>query len=354
MKGSTIETTRHITLAERKQALLAYLNENPFVPAWWLRNRHAQTIWGPRIARTPRIPYERQVWDTPDGDELSVYTYRGEPEKPWVLLLHGLEGCIRSYYIPRLNRDFHRLGWNVATMIFRSCDGTINKGRRIYHMGETSDLDFVVSELPGRFGAERVYIAGMSLGANVLCKWLGEDGDGVPALVQGAAALSPPFRPEEAIAQFNTSLFGIYNRFFLKTLIKKALEKERQFPGCIDVEKVRNCTSFHVYDTEVTARLHGFTDAQDYWTKVGCHQFLEAIRVPTMLLTAEDDAFNPGHTIPRDIADASDYLIPQWTEKGGHGGFVGGRWPWAVRYWMDEQVLRFFAALEKETVPYRS
>lgn len=260
--------------------------------------------------------------------------------------MHGLEGCIRSYYIPRLNGAFHELGWNVASLIFRSCDGAINKTKRIYHMGETGDLDFLVAQLPERLGADRLYIAGMSLGANVLCKWLGEHGGGVPPVVQGAAALAPPFQPEIAINQFGATFFGIYNRRFLRTLIAKAVEKERQFPGCIDIEKVRNCTSFRVYDTEVTARLHGFKDAHDYWEKVGCHQFLADIRVPTLLLTAEDDAFNPAHTIPREAAEASDYLIPQWTERGGHGGFVSGRWPWAARYWMDEQVVRYFTALE--------
>jgi len=298
------------------------------------------------VGQPPLVPDERHVWDTPDGDELSLYLYRGAPDRPWVLLLHGLEGCFRSCYIRRLNHYLHAAGWNVATMIYRSCDGKINKTKRIYHLGETTDLDFVVAQLPERLGVERLYLAGMSLGANVLCKWLGECGDQAPDIVQGAAALSPPFKPGEAIAQFETALFGYYARRFLKTLIPKALAKERQFPGCIDVEKVRSCTSFTLYDTEVTARLHGFRDAQDYWDRVGCHQFLADIRVPTMLLTSSDDPFNPGHTIPHEIADASDYLIPQWNDRGGHGGFVMGSRPWKPRYWMESQVVRFFEALD--------
>ena len=350
-RSSTIEITENEILAKRKQAILAHLNQFPFRPAWWLRNCHAQTIWGPVFRRPPAMDYHKEVWDTPDGDELSMYFYPGDAEKPWVLLLHGLEGHINSFYLPGFNQAFHTLGWNVVTLIFRSCDGGINKAKRVYHMGETSDLDFAVRQLREERGVDKLYIAGMSLGANVLCKWLGELGDNVPDYVAGAAALSPPFRPEISVGLFEKAFFGIYNRRFLGTLIPKALEKERQFPGCIDVEKVRYCKSFHVYDTEVTARLHGYCDAVDYWEQVGCHQFLADIRVPTLLTTSADDAFNPADTIPHEITDTSDYLYPLWTTHGGHAGFVYGVWPWKAKYWQEEQLVRFFKALDAPTGP---
>src|SRR5690606_6177756 len=138
--SSTIESTEESTLAERKRAILAQLNRYPFKPAWWLRNNHAQTIWGPVFRRPPVLAYTKVVWETPDGDHLAVYFYPGEADRPWVLLMHGLEGHINSFYLPGFNRAFHALGWNVATMIFRSCDGAINQAKRVYHMGETSDL----------------------------------------------------------------------------------------------------------------------------------------------------------------------------------------------------------------------
>lgn len=340
MPHSIVDTT------DAKAALLSHLNAHPFRAAWWLRNRHAQSCWGPLVRRQVPIDYERQSWDTPDGDRLTVCLHRGEIDKPWVLLLHGLEGTINSFYITAFNHAFHALGWNVATMLFRSCDGEINRSRRIYHMGETSDLDWVVGQLPERLGVERLHIAGVSLGANVLCKWLGERGDDVPGLVQSAAAISPPFRPDFSIDYFEKSFFGLYTRKFLRTLIPKALEKERQFPGAIDTDAVRRCTTFRIYDTEVTARLHGFDDAMDYWLKVGCAQFLPAIRIPTMLLTSADDPFNPESTIPREFADASPWLLPQWTDRGGHVGFVSGKWPWAPDYWLEKHLVRFFEAID--------
>lgn len=311
-----------------------------------MRNQHLQTAWGPLVRRQIPVAYDKEMWATPDGDEISMYVHRGDADKPWALLLHGLEGGINSFYITSFNHAFHRLGWNVITQINRSCDGVINKAERIYHMGETTDLDWVVSELPERHHVDRLHIVGLSLGANVVCKWLGEVGEDVPEVVHSAAAISPPFRPDVAIETLDKALFGLYVQKFLGTLVPKALEKEQQFPGCIDAEKVRACRNFQEFDTLVTARLHGFDDAMDYWKKVGCAQFLMDVRVPTLLLTSEDDAFNPPETIPREIADASDYLIPQWTERGGHAGFVSGKWPWAARYWLDEQLIHFFQALE--------
>ena len=333
--------------ATTREDVQALLNQTPFRPAWWLRNQHLQTVWGPLVRRQSPVAYEREQWETPDGDLLSLYFHRGDSEKPWVLLLHGLEGTINSFYITAFNHAFHQLGWNVATLIFRSCDGAINKTNRIYHMGETTDLDWVVSQLPERHGVSRLHLVGVSLGANVLCKWLGEQGNGVPAIVASAAAISPPFRPDIAIDTLETALFGLYVKRFLKTLVPKALEKERQFPGAIVVDRVQHCTSFRDFDTDVTARLHGFDDAMDYWKKVGCAQFLADIRVPTLLLTSEDDPFNPPETIPREIADTSEYLYPQWTTRGGHVGFVAGRWPWQAHYWLEQQLLRFAQAIEE-------
>lgn len=329
-----------------KSSLLQLLDAHPFRPAWWLRNRHGQSCWGPLFRRNAPIDYALERWDTPDGDRVTLCVHRGDGDKPWVLLLHGLEGTARSFYITSFNHTFHQLGWNVITLLFRSCDGALNGTKRIYHMGETGDLDWVVGELPHRLGVERLYLAGVSLGGNVLCKWLGERGENTPEVVQAAAAISPPFRPDIAVDYFEKSLFGLYTRKFLRTLIPKAIAKEQQFPGCIDVEAVRACNNFRVYDTEVTARLHGFEDAEDYWKKVGCAQFLADIRVPTMLVTSADDPFNPASTIPRDIADESPWLYPQWTERGGHVGFVGGWWPWKPYYWLDAHLERFFTAMD--------
>jgi predicted alpha/beta-fold hydrolase len=203
-----------------------------------------------------------------------------------------------------------------------------------------------VRTLIARDAGCRIYLAGVSLGGNVLGKWLGEQGEGIPAQVKGAALLSPPFRPDVAAPAFHEVLGGFYVWHFMRTLRPKGLAKAGQFPDRLDAEAIRRSRDFYDYDTVVTARLHGFRDAEDYWRKVACAQYLPAVRVPTLLLTSADDPFNPASTIPRDIADASPWLHPLWTDHGGHVGFVTGPSPWSVRYWSEDQIVAFFRLYE--------
>ena len=132
-------------------------------------------------------------------------------------------------------------------------------------------------------------------------------------------------------------------RYFLRTLVPKALEKERQYPGCIDPVKVRQSKNFDDFDTHATAALHGFADATDYYRKVSCGQYLGDARVPTLLLAAADDPFNPGTTLPHRFPDASPYLVPCFTARGGHVGFVAGT-PLRPHFWMDDIISDFFEA----------
>lgn len=329
-----------------KTAALHRLNAHPFRAAWWLRGPHQQSFWGPLVRARKAVPFRLERWDTPDGDFLRMHFHETAPGRPWALQLHGLEGSARSFYVGGLTRALTGLGWNVAVMEFRACGGEMNRARRVYHMGETSDLDFVVRRLLARDPAMALYLTGVSLGGNVLAKWLGEQGAGVPAQVKAAAVISAPFDPAISAPQFHEILYGFYSWNFLRTLVPKAIEKERQYPGAIDIEAVKACKDFYAYDTLVTAALHGFEDAVDYWTRVGCHQFLPQVRVPLLLLSSADDPFNPAETLPHGQVAASPWLVPQFTAHGGHVGFVGGSSPRRAHYWAEEQVARFFALRE--------
>jgi len=326
----------------RKARIMAALEEHPFEAPAWLRTKHRQSSWNAMHRRVQPITERHERWATPDRDFLDLYYSAGGTGMPWVLLLHGLEDHANTPYVLGMRHAITAAGWNCVVMEFRSCGTELNRARRLYHMGETSDLAFVMRWLRPRLGPAPLFLLGFSLGANVAAKWLGEQGAAAADAVQGAALVSAPFDPTIGAANIHKQLGGLYMKAFLGSLVPKALAKEMQFPGTLDVAAVSAAKHFWDFDTHVTARLHGFQDADDYWRKVGCHQFIGGIRVPSLLLSAADDPFNPPESLPVETAQASPWLYPVFPETGGHLGFIQGASPDAPRYWAEEQILRFF------------
>lgn len=323
---------------------MAALNAHPFTAPSWLRNAHAQTMWAPMFRRAPIVSRRIDRIDTPDGDFVVLYISEGERDKPAVLLLHGLEGSANSKYILGMHQKLQAIGWHCITMEFRGCSGEMNRARRLYHSGETTDLEFVTARLVKQF--PRLYLAGFSLGGNVLAKWLGESAACVPANVRAAAVVSVPFDLVVSGPHIDRVLRGFYAKHFLRSLVKKAIVKEKQFPNCVNVAKLRKARTLYDFDNHATAALHGFRDVDHYYSSQRSGQFLGQIRVPTMLLSAADDPFNPASTLPREVAAHSEYLHPQFTEHGGHVGFVCGA-PHHARYWAEEQLVRFLQIYER-------
>jgi predicted alpha/beta-fold hydrolase len=328
-----------------KAEVLAELARHPFAPPWWLRNAHVQTVvarFAEAVPRPEGLRVER--WDTPDGDFLDVHFLDNDPAMPTALLLHGLEGSIDSSYFLRLIRELSRLGWNVAAMEFRSCSGEMNRAPRMYHSGETTDVAFVAGRLIERSPGIALYVAGYSLGGNVTAKWFGEMGDQLPANVKAGAAVCAPY-DLVASAEYMDGwrLSRLYVLYFLRFLVPKAIEKDQQHPGIINIDALRRARTFKAFDDHATAPLHGFADALDYYSTVGCGRYLPNVRRPLLLLSAADDPFNPGVTLPRDLVARHPYLHAQFSERGGHCGFMQ-RGKDGFEYWAEQQVARFFEA----------
>lgn len=338
----TIDSNIHEEALARKSAIMDVLNAHPFVPPVWLRNPHCQTV-GARYLRRITLPeMKTENWETPDDDVVQVHSRILDPEAPIVLILHGLEGSVESTYMIGLIRQLDRISWNAIAMDFRSCGGTMNRAKRLYHSGETTDAAFMVQRISEVYPDNPIYMTGYSLGGNVIGKWLGDLGDAVPENVKGAAICSAPYDLVASGKHMDSTLSRLYVLHFLRMLIPKAVEKEAQYPGSLDLEKIKKSRTFADFDTHATAALHGFEDSHDYYTKVSCGKVLHNIRRPTMLLSASDDPFNPGDTQPCDIAEQSPWLYPQFMSHGGHVGFIRREGRFGVGYWAEEQITRFF------------
>jgi len=324
-----------------------------FRPAWWVPGPHCQTVWG-RLTRSRRpVALRREVLETPDGDDLVLDHLDGPEGGPRVVLLHGLEGSSFSVYIQGLLREIGRRGWRATAMNFRSCARDPkhrrrmlrNRRPRLYHSGETGDLDFVVRALSAREPGGALLAIGSSLGGNVLLKWLGEHpGQGE---ITAAAALSTPYDLGASARHLESAVGRIYVGRFLATLRTKALEATRRFPEAaarIDVARTLCARTFREFDDAANAPLHGFTGADDYYRRASSIGFLPKIATPALCMSAQDDPFLPREALERARAGASkavDFLV---TSRGGHLGWVGGEWPGRPRYFAERTVVDWLAA----------
>jgi uncharacterized protein len=318
-----------------------------YSPAWWLPGGHLQTLWG-KLARRPRsVPLRLHRWNTPDGDELEVYSLEAAAGAPHLLLLHGLEGSIRSHYANGLLSLFADAGWGAHFLIFRSCGESMNRARRLYHSGDTADVRFVLARLISEMPASPICIAGVSLGGNVLLKMLGELGSEVHPNVKAAATLSVPYDLALSARRINHGFSRVYQRFFLRTLKAKALEKQKVYPDLPDASMVRNVGTMVEFDDLITAPLHGFRNAEDYYRRSSSAGFLQGIRVPTLLISAADDPFLPRETLlsVREAAGKNPALHIEFPDRGGHAGFASGRFPWRAVYYAEHRILEFFQSI---------
>ena len=320
-----------------------------FIPARFLSNAHLQTIWG-RVVRSRRlVPAKREEVTTPDGDVVVLDHLEGSVSSPRVLLLHGLEGSSNSVYIQGILRLLQQRNVAATAINFRHCarpsdslQRTLpNRGRRLYHSGETSDLDFVVSLCRAREPQRRLVGFGASLGGNVLLKWLGESGSN--AAISRAATLSVPYDLAAGARHLEHGAGRYYARSFMKSLNAKAsglVERHPDLVRVIDLVRARRARTFYEYDDAVTAPLHGFASADDYYAQSSSLHYLHRITVPTLVISAEDDPFLPRTTLDevRRVASPSVDLVV--TKRGGHVGFIAGSML-RPRYWGEEKVVEF-------------
>lgn len=310
----------------------------PFRAAPWLPGPHFQTVAG-RLLRRPRPPrFERVRIDTPDGDFVDLdIPDAGAGDGPVVLLLHGLEGSARRGYAVLTYRALAAHGLRPVGLNFRSCSGEPNRTARFYHSGETGDLRFVLGRLEATVGAPAAAAIGFSLGGNVLLKYLAEEGAG--AQLRAAAAVSVPYDlGAGADALDGTRMGRFYTGVFLRSLVAKAEAKGTP----LDLERVRAEPSFRTFDDSVTAPLHGFHGAEDYYLRSSSGPLLDRIRRPTLLVHAADDPFLPLRALPRATIDRNPFLRLELTRSGGHVGFIGGP-PWRPRFWVEREAARFLA-----------
>jgi hypothetical protein len=319
----------------------------------WLRGPHIETLYPALALKRPPPPYRREIWPTPDGDEIAVDWIERAPRvgAPLLVHFHGLEGSSSSHYAGALMHTTRANGWNGAVAHFRGCGGHKNHRPRAYHAGDSAEIDWVLRRFRERHTAP-LFVAGVSLGGNALAKWLGEQADAARDIVDAAAVISAPLDLVAAGKVLDHGLNrAIYTREFLRTLRPKTLahlarfERELAFLG-VSPADIAAARTFRDFDERVTAPLHGFLGVHDYWLRASSKPWLNQIAVPTLVINAKNDPFLPAAALPtaQEVSPAVTLLQPA---NGGHVGFTEGPFPGRLD-WLPRCLLAFFGQTAPE------
>ena len=330
----------------------------PFRPAPGVRGPHRQTLIGRLVRAGARADYARESLETADGDRLSLD--RGvegprirppDADAPVLLVLHGLEGSSASGYARLTVREALRVGLRPYVLNFRSCDGGPNRRLRSYHSGETGDPALAVAHLRRRHPGAPLLAIGYSLGGTVLLDLLAEPGgaDGITA----AAAVSVPYDLAAGARHLERPSAAIYTRYFLRSLRRKAREKARRFPGRFDASAAARARTLRAFDDAFTAPVHGFADAEDYYARASSLPRLGRIRIPTLLVQAEDDPFLPRGTLDAVRAVENPSVRLAFSEHGGHLGFLASAGGGRPRPWVEPVAVAWLADRAREASDWR-
>lgn len=313
------------------------IKSTSFKPAWWLPGPHLQTLW-PVFSWAKKKPTTiRQRLELADGDFIDLDWVNQNLNAPIVVILHGLEGSSHSHYVRDILYTLQELNYRAVLMHFRGCSGEMNRKPRYYHSGDTADLQCVIELLQQRYPETPLGAVGYSLGGNVLLKWLGETGTNNPLYC--AVAVSVPMLLNKSADRMQHGFSRFYQWHLIKQLKQKFLKKERKMLLPIEAD-MKNIHDFWSFDDKVTAPLHGFKSAEEYYQKSSSRQYLKSIVVPTLIIHAVDDPFTDTSIIP-DADELSSSITLELSTTGGHVGFITGAVPGMGKSWLLQRIPAF-------------
>ncbi|MEW9897768.1 hydrolase [Chitinivorax sp. PXF-14] len=293
----------------------------------WLPGGHLQTIVPAFWRAQQGVTYRRERWITPDQDFIDLDWLDGPADAPLVVLFHGLEGSSQSHYALTLMRHIEQLGWRGVVPHFRGCSGELNLLPRAYHAGDSAEVDWILRRLRQHNNGAPIVAVGVSLGGNMLLKWSGEQEQAARDVVSAVAAISAPLDLVAAGPVLDAGLNKhIYTREFMRTLKTKALAKLATYPTLADHKRVTDATTFHEFDDAFTAPVHGFKGKDDYWARSSSKPWLRAIKVPALVINAQNDPFLPASALPT-RSEVARSVETEFPLHGGHVGFLSGTFP---------------------------
>ena len=242
------------------------------------------------------------------------------------MLLHGLEGSSLAHYMGGISDKAWAAGWNVVRLNQRNCGNTEHLSRGLYHSGLTHDPLFVMRELIERDGIRRSPIAGYSLGGNLALKLAGELGDAAPPELTAVCAVSPTMDLARVRRRARAAV-----ELRLPVELRPATSRRgcggrrRRFPARSRSSRCGGSGPCAQFDEAYTAPHHGFRDAADYYHRASALRVIDRIRVPALIITAEDDPFVPDAPFRDPAVTGNPHITVVITPHGGHCAYRRAR-----------------------------
>ena len=292
-----------------------------YTPPFYFRNGFLATVYS-GLLRSVSLEQTRERITLKDGDFLDLdWSYAETKTNKLIILLHGLEGHGQRPYITGTAKHFNNQGFDAIAMNFRGCSGELNRNYYSYHSGWTQDLDEVIKFALSKYEYSEIVLYGISLGGNLVLKYLGER-DHVPNAVKAGIAISTPCHLHGSCKALHHPKNKLFHDRFLKELLERLKHKQKHFPEYLSPEAIKNIKTLKDFDDVYTSKAHGFIDAEDYYTQCSSLQFLDAIKVPSLIINALNDSFLSPECYPVKEAKNNPNLYLEMPKYGGHVGFI--------------------------------
>ncbi len=296
--------------------------QSTYKPPFWAKKSFVSTVFSGLARKVNGVVQTRERITLSDGDFLDLdWSYTEEKSNKVIILLHGLEGNAQRPYITGTAKLFNQNGIDACAVNFRGCSGEPNLLYRTYHSGATEDLDEVVKHILTKNQYAEIYIKGISLGANMALKYVGE-GRTLPAELKAVIAISTPCDLKGSCDELLSLKNRHYAIRFLGHLKNKLTPKLSQFTDSISVADFKSIRTLKDFDDIYTSKAHGFKNALDYYEKASCLQFLPDIKVPSLIINALNDSFLSVKCYPVKAAKQNPNLYLEMPRYGGHVGFI--------------------------------
>jgi len=317
--------------------------DSQFKPAWWMSNRHLQTIAAKWLKRNESIAVTQSSLETPDDDFIDlVWTEIPDKnsEKPIVVMLHGLQGSAESHYAKGMLNQIKAKGWIGLLMHFRGCGGRPNRQGPSYHSGDIRDISFLTKWLSAQYPQSPKLAIGYSLGGNVLTRYLASEPNNP---YKAASIVCAPLDLASCSKRIGSGVSKIYQKYLVDMLKKSTYEKiDLQLLPSICPAALSKITKLWDFDHMVTAPINGFNGAEHYYTEASGKPVLAKIKQPCLFIHAADDPFlDHKHIVPK--AELPRNITFEVCKKGGHVGFVAGNNPFKPKFWLEQRIPSFLS-----------